>query len=35
MRNGPIVSTIFVFNEQLKMSNVLAESLIDLCQYFN
>ena len=35
LRNGPIVSTICVFNEQLKMSNVLAESLIDLCQYLN
>ena len=35
LRNGPIVSAICVFNEELKMSNVLAESLIDLCQYFN
>lgn len=35
MRNGPIVSAICVFNEQLKMSNILADSLIDLCQYFN
>ena len=35
MRNGPIVTAICVFNEQLKMSNILAESLIDLCQYFN
>ena len=29
----PIVSAICVF-EELKMSNVLAESLIDLCEYF-
>ena len=29
----PIVSAISVF-EELKMSNVLAESLIDLCEYF-
>ena len=35
MRNGPIVTAICVFNEQLKMSNILTESLIDLCQYFN
>lgn len=32
--DGPIVSAICVFNEELKMSNVLAESLVDLCQYF-
>jgi hypothetical protein len=31
---NPIVSAICVFNEQLKMSNVFAESLIDLCEYF-
>ncbi len=30
----PIVSTICVFNEGIKMSNVLAESLVDLCDYF-
>lgn len=30
----PIVSAIFVFEEGIKMSNVLAESLVDLCQYF-
>jgi hypothetical protein len=35
IRNGPIVTAICVFDEQLKMSNILAESLIDLCQYFN
>ena len=35
MRKGPIVTAIYVFNEGIKMSNVLAESLIDLCQYFN
>jgi hypothetical protein len=29
----PIVSAISVF-EELKMSNVLAESLMDLCEYF-
>jgi hypothetical protein len=32
--DGPIVSAICVFNEELKMSNVLAESLVDLCEYF-
>jgi len=31
----PIVSAIYVFEEGIKMSNVLAESLVDLCQYFN
>ena len=31
----PIVSAICVFEEGIKMSNVLAESLVDLCQYFN
>lgn len=31
----PIVSAICVFNEELKMSNVLAESLVDLCEYFS
>ena len=30
----PIVSAICVFNEELKMSNILAESLVDLCEYF-
>ena len=30
----PIVSAICVFNEELKMYNILAESLVDLCQYF-
>lgn len=30
----PIVSAICVFNEGIKMSNVLAESLVDLSQYF-
>jgi hypothetical protein len=30
----PIVSAICVFEEGIKMSNVLAESLVDLCQYF-
>ena len=30
----PIVSAICVFNEGIKMSNVLAESLVDLCEYF-
>jgi hypothetical protein len=34
IRNGPIVSAICVFNEGIKMSNILAESLIDLHQYF-
>jgi hypothetical protein len=34
MRNGPIVSAISVF-EELKMSNVLAESLMDLREYLN
>ena len=32
--NGPIVSAIHVFNEELCMSYILAESLIDLCDYF-
>lgn len=32
MRNGPIVSAISAF-EELKMSNVLAESLIYLCEF--
>jgi hypothetical protein len=32
MRNGPIVSAISAF-EELKMSNVLAESLIDLREF--
>ena len=32
MRNGPIVSAISVF-EELKMSNVLAESLVDLREF--
>jgi hypothetical protein len=31
----PIVSAICVFNEGIKMSNVLTESLVDLCDYFN
>jgi hypothetical protein len=31
---NPIVSAICVFNEGIKMSNVLAESLVDLCEYF-
>ena len=31
----PIVSAICVFEEGIKMSNVLAESLVDLCEYFN
>ena len=31
----PIVSAIYVFEEGLKMSNVLAESLVDLSQYFD
>jgi hypothetical protein len=30
----PIVSAIYVFNEGIKMSNILTESLIDLCEYF-
>lgn len=30
----PIVSVIYVFEEGIKMSNVLAESLVDLSQYF-
>jgi hypothetical protein len=30
----PIVSAICIFNEELQMSNVLAESLVDLSQYF-
>jgi hypothetical protein len=30
----PIVSAICVFNEGIKMSNVFAESLVDLCEYF-
>jgi hypothetical protein len=30
----PIVSAICVFNDGIKMSNVLAESLVDLSQYF-
>ena len=30
----PILSTICVFDEELKMSNVLNESLIDLVEYF-
>jgi hypothetical protein len=30
----PIVSAIYVFEEGIKMSNVLAESLVDLSQYF-
>ena len=30
----PIVSAICVFNEGIKMSNILAESLVDLCEYF-
>ena len=30
----PIVSAICVFNEGIKMSNILAESLIDLYEYF-
>ena len=30
----PIVSAICVFNEGIKMSNVLAESLVDLNEYF-
>ena len=29
-----IVSAICAFNEGIKMSNVLSESLVDLCQYF-
>ena len=32
--HGPIVSAICVFNEGIKMSNVLEESLVDLCEYF-
>ena len=35
MRNGPIVSAICVFNEGIKMSNILFESLLDLYKYFN
>ena len=31
---NPIVSAICVFNEGIKMSNVLDESLVDLCEYF-
>jgi len=31
----PIVSAICVFEEGIKMANVLTESLVDLCQYFN
>jgi hypothetical protein len=31
---NPIVSAICVFNEELEMSNILAESLVDLCEYF-
>ena len=31
----PIVSAIYVFEEGIKMSNVFAESLVDLCQYFS
>lgn len=31
----PIVSAICVFDEGIKMSNILAESLVDLCQYFS
>jgi hypothetical protein len=31
----PIVSAICVFEEGIQMSNVLAESLVDLCQYFS
>ena len=30
----PIVSAIHLFNEGIKMSNILAESLVDLCEYF-
>jgi len=30
----PIVSAICVFNDGIKMSNILAESLVDLCEYF-
>jgi hypothetical protein len=30
----PIVSAIHFFNEELCMSNILAESLVDLCEYF-
>ena len=30
----PIVSAIHLFNEELCMSNILAESLVDLCEYF-
>jgi hypothetical protein len=30
----PIVSAICIFNEELQMSNVLAESLVDLHEYF-
>jgi hypothetical protein len=30
----PIVSAICVFEEGIKMSNVLAESLVDLHEYF-
>jgi hypothetical protein len=30
----PIVSAICVFEEGIKMSDVLAESLVDLCEYF-
>lgn len=31
---NPIVSAICVFEEGIKMYNVLAESLVDLCEYF-
>ncbi len=31
----PIVSAICVFNEGIKMADVLSESLIDLCEYLN
>jgi hypothetical protein len=31
----PIVSAICVFEEGINMSNVLSESLLDLCQYFS
>jgi hypothetical protein len=31
--NNPIVSAIRVF-EELSMSNVLFDSLVDLCEYF-
>ena len=30
----PIVSVIYIFNEELKMSNILDESLVDLHEYF-